>query len=246
MTSALPHHLAIIMDGNRRWAKQRGMPIRAGHMQGSATVEHIVEHAHQRGITWLTLFAFSTENWSRPAHEVKDILGVFRYFLDRKGKALIDKNVRLRTIGDLAAFPLNIQKKIAELVERSASNTGINLTVALNYGGQSDLMLAAKAIAANIAAGRIDAADIDENAIKQHLYTAELPAIDLLIRTSNEKRLSNFMLWDMAYAELMFMPVLWPDFGAGDLDQALEDYAMRERRFGCDGMQVDNKNRYIS
>lgn len=246
MALSLPHHLAIIMDGNRRWAKQRGLPSRSGHMQGAVAVEQIVEYAHQKHIPWLTLFAFSTENWSRPAREVKDILGVFRYFLDRKGKALIDKNVRLRTIGDLSGFPLNIQKKVIELVELSTANTGINLTVALNYGGQADLVLAAQSMMSKIAAGDLDIADIDQQTIKQHLYTAELPPVDLLIRTSNEKRLSNFMLWDIAYAELMFMPVLWPDFSGNDLDQALDEYALRERRFGTDAVHNDHKSRYIS
>lgn len=246
MALSIPHHLAIIMDGNRRWAKQRGLPLRSGHMQGSVAVEQIIEHASKKDIPWLTLFAFSTENWSRPAREVKDILGVFRYFLDRKGKALIDKNVRLRTIGDLSGFPLNIQKKVIELVELSTANTGINLTVALNYGGQDDLVLAAQSMMSKIAAGDLDIADIDQQTIKQHLYTAELPPVDLLIRTSNEKRLSNFMLWDIAYAELMFMPVLWPDFSGNDLDQALDEYALRERRFGTDAVHNDHKSRYIS
>lgn len=245
MKTAIPHHLAIIMDGNRRWAKARGMPIRSGHMQGASVVEEITEHAHEQGVDWLTIFAFSTENWSRPANEVKDILGVFRYFLDRKGKALIDKNVRLRAIGDVSGFPLNIQKKVIELVDLSAANTGINLTVALNYGGRSDITMAMREIAADIAAGKRDAADVDETLIKSHLYTAPLPPIDLLIRTSDEKRISNFMLWDMAYAEFLFMPMLWPDFSPTDLDQALEEYGSRERRFGSDGNSIDKSSRYI-
>lgn len=214
-------------------------------MQGASVVEKITEHAHEQGISWLTIFAFSTENWSRPANEVKDILGVFRYFLDRKGKALIDQNVRLRTIGDLSGFPLNIQKKVIELVDLSAANTGINLTVALNYGGRSDITMAMREIAADIAAGKKDASDIDETLIKNHLYTAPLPPIDLLIRTSDEKRISNFMLWDMAYAEFLFMPMYWPDFSPTDLDQALEEYGSRERRFGSDGNSVDKSSRYI-
>jgi len=243
MKNTLPHHLAIIMDGNRRWASQRGLPAKAGHMQGTTAVESIAEHAQHCGIPWLTLFAFSTENWKRPEKEVTDIFSVFRYFLDRKGQKLIDKNIRLRVIGDTSRFPTRIQRSVHDLVDRSKENTGLNLTVALNYGGKSDIVNAARQINALIKAGRLNEDDITPDVVKANLETASLPPVDLLIRTSNEKRVSNFMLWELAYAEMSFVEPLWPDFTPAELDKVLLDYSDRERRFGGDAMLTDHKTR---
>lgn len=241
MKNTVPHHLAIIMDGNRRWASHRGLPAKAGHMQGASVVETITEHAHHCGISWLTLFAFSTENWKRRKSEVTDIFSVFRYFLDRKGQKLIDKNMRLHVIGDISRFPTRIQRSVNDLVYRSQENTGINLTVALNYGGKSDIVNAARQISAQVKAGSLSDADITEDVMKAHLETAHLPPVDLLVRTSNEKRISNFMIWELAYAEMSFVAPLWPDFTPSELDKVLLDYSDRERRFGGDTIMVDPK-----
>ena len=241
MKNAVPHHLAIIMDGNRRWASLRGLPAKAGHMQGATVVETITEHAHNCGISWLTLFAFSTENWKRPEKEITDIFSVFRYFLDRKGQKLIDKNMRLRVIGDTSRFPTRIQRLVHDLVYRSEENTGINLTVALNYGGMTDMAQAARQISADVKAGKLNEEDINPEIVKANLETAHLPPIDLLIRTSNEKRISNFMLWELAYTEMSFVVHLWPDFTPAELDKVLLDYSERERRFGGDAGMSDTK-----
>jgi undecaprenyl diphosphate synthase len=241
MQSNVPHHLAIIMDGNRRWASDRGLPAKAGHMQGAMGVEGITEHAHNCGISWLTLFAFSTENWKRPEREVTDIFSVFRYFLDRKGQALIDKNVRLRVIGDITRFPSRIQRSVNDLVHRSKENTGINLTVALNYGGMADMVKATRHITAQVQAGELTHADITDDLLKANLETASLPPVDLLVRTSNERRISNFMLWELAYAEMSFVEPFWPDFTPAELDKVLLDYSDRERRFGGDVIMSDTK-----
>ena len=238
MSPSVPHHLGIIMDGNRRWARARGLPVRAGHMAGATQVETIAESAYQHGIDWLTLFAFSTENWRRPKAEIADMFGVFRYFLAHKARALLEQNVRLRVIGDVAQFPRGIADAVVDLVARSQGNTGLNLTVALNYGGMHDLTNAARALAVQVGEGVLSPGEITPDMLKAHLETAPLPPVDLLIRTSDEKRVSNFMLWDIAYAELDFVPILWPDFTPAELDKVLHNYRTRERRFGGDPENV--------
>lgn len=237
MSDSIPNHLAIIMDGNRRWARRRGLAASAGHMQGASIVEAITEHAHQLGVKWLTLFAFSTENWNRSNEEINGLMGVLRYFLDKKVEKLLEKNVRLRIIGGLDRFPTAIQQQVLSVVEKSSSNTGINVTVALNYGGMADIAAAARRLATAVAAGEMAAADIDDAKVKAHLDTRDLPDVDLLIRTGLEQRLSNFILWDLAYAEICFLPVMWPDFTIADLEVALAEYASRDRRFGSDSDQ---------
>ena len=240
MLNPSPNHVALIMDGNRRWAEKCGLPATAGHMQGSSIIEAIVSHAWNRGVHWLSLFAFSTENWNRPAQEIDGIFGVFRYFLDRKAQTLVDKNVRLRTVGTLQGFPVALRESIEDLVKKSSSNTGLNLTVAINYGGLGDITNAVRKLTDDLNEKKITRQDIDEARIKSSLATSELPPIDLLIRTGNEMRLSNFMLWDLAYSELVFSPVMWPEFSTGDFDSALEDYTNRDRRFGS-GWKKDVK-----
>ena len=238
MTEAIPHHLAIIMDGNRRWASPRGLTASAGHMQGASIVEAITEHAHGLGVKWLTLFAFSTENWNRSDEEINGLMGVLQYFIDKKMQRLIDTNVRLRIIGGLDKFPSAIQQQLIGLVARSAKNTGINVTVALNYGGMADIARATRRLAQAVAKGAIAPEAIDEATIKTHLDTAPLPPVDLLIRTGFEQRISNFILWDLAYAELCFVPVMWPDFTIADLEAAFAEYANRDRRFGSDSLAL--------
>lgn len=227
-----PDHIAIIMDGNRRWATEKGRPSQFGHQHGSDIVEAVAEAAHNQGANWLTLFAFSTENWKRSSMELTGLMTVLRHYLKNHIPRIIEKNIRLRVAGDLSRFAPDIITLVEDAVVRTRSNTGLNLTIALGYGGHADLARAARAIAEAAAAGQLDPATVDEAMVKQHLTTAELPPVDLLIRTGREQRVSNFLLWDIAYAELAFTPTLWPDFTASELALIIADYTSRSRRFG--------------
>ena len=231
---AEPKHIAIIMDGNRRWAAAQGRPDHAGHHQGTGIVEEIAEAAHGEGVLWLTLFAFSSENWNRSSMEIAALTTVFRRFLHAKADALVEKNIRLRVIGDPGGFAPDIAEGIDDLLERTSRNDGLNLTVALGYGGKSDIADAVRAIGKGIEAGTLKPDDVDEQLIKDHLATAGIPPVDLLVRTGREKRVSNFLLWDIAYSELVFTDTLWPDFGAAELQRILSEYRQRDRRFGGD------------
>ena len=231
-----PEHIAIIMDGNRRWALDRNLPTRHGHDQGALNVESIAEAAHDQGVRWLTLFAFSTENWSRSTLEIRAPMTIFRNYLKTKVQALIDQNIRLRVIGDRGRFPSDINDMIEDAVVTSATNDGLNLTIALGYGGKADLALATRRIAEKVRDGEADPNAIDEAMIKAHISTAELPPVDLLIRTGRERRISNFLIWDVAYAELAFSPTYWPDFDGQELHQIIDSYTKSDRRFGGDGV----------
>lgn len=226
----LPQHVAIIMDGNRRWAKQRRLDALRGHSQGTNIIKSIARHAHERGITHLTAFAFSTENWNRPQIEVRGLIELMRRFLMQDLESLISDNVKLHVIGDLTAFDGDLQTLFANAQHKTAANTGLVLTVAVNYGGQQDMAQAMKKLQdADMSAPKI--ADV-----KAAMQTAFLPAVDLMIRTGGEKRLSNFLLWDCAYAELHFSEKFWPDFTNDDFDKALSDYGNRDRRYGGDSV----------
>ena len=229
---AVPRHVAIIMDGNGRWAKARGLPRVAGHRAGVEAVRAVTRAAREMGIACVTLYAFSSENWRRPAQEVSDLTGLMKHFI----KADIDEfhanNVRLAIIGDYRAFESEAVKAIDGALERTAGNTGSTLVVALNYGAQDELTRAARALAVRAAAGEIDPEAITADDLAAGLYTAGLPPLDLVIRTSGEQRLTNFLLWQAAYAEFYFTPTLWPDFGAEELRQAVSQFARRERRYG--------------
>ena len=224
-----PHHLAIIMDGNRRWAKQRRFDILRGHNQGTENLRKITKLAHDRDIRYLTVFAFSTENWRRPKQEVKGLIELMRRFLMQDIDRLVSDNVRLRIMGNLGAFDNELQKLFQEAVDVTASNTGINLTIAVNYGGKQDILQAARKLAKQDEIGFFKDDDL-----KSSLQTALLPEVDFLIRTGGERRLSNFLLWDSAYAELYFSDKYWPDFSEADLDNALADFQARQRRYGGD------------
>lgn len=225
----VPHHVAIIMDGNRRWAKERRFDVVKGHSQGSNTLNDIARHAQQTGVKYLSVFAFSTENWRRPQREVNALIELMRRFLMQDLETLISDNVRLRIIGDLAPFDPDLRRLFDDAVKQTSVNTGLQLTVAINYGGKQDLMQAMqKLIKEN------PDTEINEDVVKASLQTADLPAIDLLIRTGGEYRLSNFILWDTAYAELYFSEKYWPDFTGSDLDEALLNFQNRQRRFGGD------------
>jgi undecaprenyl diphosphate synthase len=229
----LPRHVAIIMDGNGRWAKARGLPRIAGHQRGAEAVRRTLVAAAELGIPYLTLFGFSSENWRRPADEIDDLMGLLRLYLRGEIAELHRSGVRLRVIGDRGRLSADIVAMIANAEALTRDNGGVNLTVALSYGGRAEIVAAVRAIAAEAAAGRLAVGVIDEALIAHHLFTAELPDPDLLIRTSGEQRISNFLLWQCAYAELVFTKTLWPDFGQADLEQAIAEYGGRERRYGA-------------
>ena len=237
-SSRVPRHIAVIMDGNGRWAGQRHLPRVAGHRAGVAAVEAIVRLCGQRGIEVLTLFAFSSENWRRPAEEVGLLMGLFVSALESHVKRLHESNVRLRVIGDHSAFSDKLRKLIEAAEELTAANSGLHLNIAANYGGRWDVARAARHLAAEVAAGELDASEITPERLQSHLCLAHLPEPDLFIRTGGEQRVSNFLLWQLAYTELYFSDVLWPDFDADHFDAALRSYASRQRRFGRTGDQV--------
>ncbi len=223
----LPRHVAIIMDGNGRWAKKRLMPRVAGHRAGVEAVRAVTRAARAIGIEALTLYAFSSENWRRPEEEIGDLMGLLRLFIRSDLAELVRENVRLKVIGDFRRFPADVVALIDDAVGSCAGNTGPILAIALNYGSQAELARAARALAQ-----RLPPEQIDEAAIEAELETRDMPPLDLLIRTSGEHRLSNFLLWQAAYAELLFVDTLWPDFGAGDLREAVAAFGRRQRRFG--------------
>lgn len=234
---ARPRHVAIIMDGNGRWAVSRGMPRVAGHSRGVDAVRETLGACGERGIEYLTLFAFSSENWRRPADEVSTLMRLFMVALEREIDRLVELGVRMRVVGDIAAFPAELRRRIAEAERRTVAGTRLNLTVCANYGGRWDIAQAAQQAAFAQPAGS-DGVRIDEESIERHLALAFAPPPDLLIRTGGEQRVSNFLLWQLAYAELYFTDRLWPDFDAPALDAALAWYAGRQRRFGMTGEQV--------
>ena len=233
LPGVLPRHVAIIMDGNGRWARARGLPRIAGHRRGAEAVRRTVTAAAEIGVPYLTLFGFSSENWKRPLTEVDDLMGLLRHYLRGEIAELHGKGVRLRVIGDTARFAPDIVAMIDHAEALTRDNRRINLTIALSYGGRAELVAAARALAAEARSGSLDPEAIDESLISRHLFTAGLPDPDLLIRTSGEQRISNFLLWQCAYAELVFTKTLWPDFGRADLEQAIADYSGRERRYGA-------------
>jgi len=238
--SQLPRHIAIIMDGNGRWAKQRNQPRFFGHKAGVEAVRGVVKACAERGINVLTLFAFSSENWRRPQKEVSLLMELLYTALTREVSKLHDNNVRLRIIGDRGVFSEKLQERLRESEILTQNNTGLILVVAVNYGGRWDIAQAARAVAERALAGELQASDINPELLSQHLSLADLPEPDLFIRTGGEQRVSNFMLWQLAYSELFFTQTLWPDFTAASLDQAIESFSKRQRRFGRTGEQVEN------
>lgn len=229
---AVPRHVAIIMDGNGRWARARHLPRLAGHRKGVESVRRIARAARQLGIDVLTLYAFSSENWRRPAEEVSDLMGLLRHFIANDIDELVEEGVRLSVIGDYRALAPDLVRMIDGAVARTAANPGPLLVIALNYGAQAEIAAAARHLALAVRDGEIAAEAIDEDAIERALESGALPPVDLLIRTSGEQRLSNFLLWQAAYAELLFVDTLWPDFSPDHLAQAIADFGKRQRRFG--------------
>lgn len=231
--SGVPTHVAVIMDGNGRWASARFLPRVAGHREGARAVRRTIEAAIQSGVAWLTIYAFSSENWRRPATEVLDLTGLLRHYLTNEIEELHANGVRLHFIGDRTRFGTDIDAALTKAERLTAGNTRLNLVVALSYGARDEITAAARKLAQAVQEGRIGVADIDEKMLASALSTAGMPDPDLVIRTSGELRLSNFLLWQAAYAELVFLEVLWPDFGASHFAAALAEYARRERRFGA-------------
>ncbi len=228
----IPSHVAIILDGNGRWAKKRFMPRNYGHAQGSKTVEKICEEAHRIGIKYLTVYAFSTENWNRPSDEVDALMKLLRSYMKDCLKTSSKNNMRVRVLGDISKLPEDLQKSILELEEASKDNTGLNFQVALNYGGRDEILRGVKEILRDLKTEKININEIDETVFSSYLDTKGIPDPDLLIRTSGEQRISNFLLWQLAYTEFYFTDVLWPDFDVADLLKAIEYYNNRNRRFG--------------
>ena len=227
-----PKHIAIIMDGNGRWAKSRGLPRTSGHQRGVISVRNTVKHCAKIGVETLTLFAFSRENKNRPSKEVSLLFNLFLSVLNTETKKLNQNNVHLNIIGDLSIFPEKTQKLAIQAQQELQQNTGLNLVIAANYSGQWDIVEATKKIAAKSTNEKLSPNDIDDKVFEKHTSLAKYPPVDLLIRTSGEVRLSNFLLWDIAYSELYFCNTLWPDFGTKDLDLAIENFHDRDRRYG--------------
>ncbi|WP_111639578.1 polyprenyl diphosphate synthase [Marinomonas shanghaiensis] len=227
-----PAHVAIIMDGNNRWAKKKHLPSIAGHTAGASAVRRVVEAAAKDGVKVLTLFAFSSENWKRPKLEVDGLMALFMRSLKKELKRLNKHKIRLRVIGDLSGFSQGLQKQIESVEKATASHEQMTLVIAANYGGRWDITQAAKSIAERVALGELVLEDVDETVLGEHMQLADLPPPDLLIRTSGEERISNFLLWQTAYSEFVFLPVLWPDFEQQHFDEAIQIYQNRQRRYG--------------
>lgn len=228
----IPRHIAVIMDGNGRWARERGLPRIEGHRRGSESVRSCTAACMEAGVSFLTLYAFSKENWQRPPDEVKSLMSLLDRFLAERTAEIMERNIRLRAIGHLDDLPEKTRRRLDTAMEKSAGNTALTLTLALSYGARTELADAARAIAREVRAGTLDPDTIGEATVSSHLYTADLPDPDLLIRTSGEMRVSNFLLWQISYAEIVVTPKLWPEFGQEDLFAAIREYAGRHRRYG--------------
>ena len=231
--NSMPKHIAIIMDGNRRWAKAKGKPASIGHKEGAKTLEKIVRYANKIGLGYITVYAFSTENWKRTEHEVKALMLLLQNYLDDYSKRADTENIRVKILGDISALSEGMQKSIINCMERTKDNTGVTFNIALNYGGRNEILKAVKEIAKKVKDGEIDVDDIEEETISEHLYTKNEPDPDLVIRTSGELRLSNFLTWQSVYSELLFVQKNWPDFEEEDLDKAIVEYQKRTRKFGA-------------
>ncbi len=229
----MPKHIAIIMDGNRRWAKLKGLDPKLGHKEGAKTLEKIVRYANKIGLEYITVYAFSTENWKRAEDEVKTLMLLLQNYLDDYSKRADTENIRVKVIGDISALSDGMQKSICKCMERTKDNTGVTFTIALNYGGRDEIVKAVKKISSCVLEGNLKIDDINEETISNNLYTAGIPDPDLLIRTSGEIRTSNFLPWQIVYSEFLFIEKNWPDFTENDLDEAIQIFMKRHRKFGA-------------
>lgn len=232
-SNGIPVHVAIIMDGNGRWAKAKGLPRVAGHAQGAEAVRRTVKAASQLGIRYLTLYGFSLENWKRPAKEIADLMGLLRLYLRKEISELHREGVRIRFIGDRTLLEPDIISLIEMSEQKTRANTKLDLVIALSYGSRQEITTAVRQLVKDVAAGEVDPDSIDENALEARLYTSDIPDPDLIVRTSGEQRISNFLLWQSAYAEFVFTDVLWPDFSREKLEDSIEEFGRRERRYGA-------------
>ena len=229
----MPKHIAIIMDGNRRWAKSKGKPISFGHKEGAKTLEKIVRYANKIGLEYITVYAFSTENWKRAEEEVKALMMLLQNYLDEYSKRADTENIKVKILGDITQLSDGMQKSIIKCMERTKDNTGVTFNIALNYGGRDEIIKAIKSIASDVQNGKTEINEIDEKMVSNNLYTKGQPDPDLLIRTSGELRLSNFLPWQLVYSEFLFIDKNWPDFNEEDLDNAIIEYQKRTRKFGA-------------
>ena len=228
----MPRHIAIIMDGNRRWARNKNLPVKLGHKEGAKTIEKIVEYANKIGIKYITVYAFSTENWKRSKEEVDSLMLLLRNYLDKYSKKAETENIIIKVLGDMSALSDDLRKSIAEAVDRTKNNTGTTFAVALNYGGRDEILKGIRRISEDVKNGILEADSISEEVFEKYLYTSGMPDPDLLIRTSGEFRTSNFLPWQLVYSEFYFTDKLWPDFTEEDLDEAIKEYNKRIRKFG--------------
>ncbi|HEY3876748.1 MAG TPA: isoprenyl transferase [Candidatus Kapabacteria bacterium] len=242
----LPRHIAVIMDGNGRWAEERGLPRAAGHQAGIASLRDVTRSSRELGIDFLTVYAFSTENWKRPKREVSMLFRLLVKMLREELREMLENGVRLKTIGQTSLLPDLVQKELNDAIERTANNKGLTLTLALSYSGRWDLTRAMQAIALDVRAGKLSPEDISEETIRAALTTTDMPDPDLLVRTSGEMRLSNFLLWELAYSEIHVTKTLWPDFRRDHLYEAIREYQKRERRFGLTGAQLKTSDDDVS
>ncbi len=229
----LPQHIAIIMDGNRRWAKQKKISVNSGHKEGAKTLEKIVRYANQIGLAYITVYAFSTENWKRSEEEISALMLLLENYLNDYAKKADTENIKIKVLGDTTILAPGLQKSIKNAVERTKNNTGTVFSIALNYGGRAEILKAVKEIAQEVKEGKTDIENITEETIKNHLYTKDIPDPDFIIRTSNEMRLSNFLTWQSVYTEFLFLEKYWPDFTENDLEEAITVYKKRNRKFGA-------------
>lgn len=229
----IPQHVAIVLDGNGRWAKRQGLPAISGHREGAKVLKSITRHADMLGVKFLTVFAFSTENWKRPQGWVDELMGLLKYYLKTEAQEILANNIQLRVIGRKDQLPNEINKLIDDIENKSKGNTGITLSIALSYGGRDEIIYACQNIAKLVHEGQINPENINESIFSQHLFDPTLPSLDLFIRTSGEMRISNFLLWQLAYTELVFSSKLWPAFTCDDFDQAILEFSQRERRYGA-------------
>lgn len=229
----MPRHIAIIMDGNRRWAKQKMLPVKLGHKQGAETLKKVVRHANKIGLEYITVYAFSTENWKRSKEEVEALMSLLENYLDDFAKEADTENIVIRVLGDLTALSESLQESIRKTIERTKNNTGTIFNIALNYGGRNEIVNATREISKMVLDGKLNPEEIDENIITEHLYTKNDPDPDILIRTSGELRLSGFLPWQTVYSEFIFLEKLWPDFAPEDLENCIEIFSKRNRKFGA-------------
>ncbi len=229
----MPKHIAIIMDGNRRWAKSKGLPVALGHKQGAETLENIVRYANKIGLEYITVYAFSTENWKRAEEEVKALMLLFQSYLDKYAKIADSENIKVQFLGNLTALSQKMQDRMKDCIERTKNNTGVTFNIAINYGGRDEILHAVKQIAKQVQDGIISIEDISEHTISNNLYTQGMPDPDLMIRTSGEMRTSNFLPWQLVYSEFLFVEKYWPDFTEEDLENSIIEYQKRTRKFGA-------------